>query len=197
MTDHDSGTPPATYLETGPSLVWPPEGTHAVSRLASDHSKGVQRIPGEHLVTQVRLVASDAHHQTDVRSMNKRANWNSLSDLDAVLAARERQLLESGWGEWLNTYPWQFFCTLTFKYRVSTTIARAACSRWLQRLGQRAHHKVFYFCVLEQFASGAPHIHGVINAGDTIDADSIRAAWGLVDCSHEFESARMRRLGSA
>ena len=57
MIHRDYEEPTATYLETGSSPVWPPEGTHAVPRLTSDHSNSLPTHVVQRLVPQVRPLA--------------------------------------------------------------------------------------------------------------------------------------------
>lgn len=93
-----------------------------------------------------------------------------------------QQQLQDAWGDWLSTFPWQAWCTLTFKEewpdgtvftptQASATRAFGRFTRWLRKdspgLG--------WFCAHEVGSLGRLHLHALL--GGMEPYTSRRALW--------------------
>jgi len=75
------------------------------------------------------------------------------------------------WGDFIKSYPWQWFCHLTFDGNPSEAAANAEFKRWMNRVnriafGQRYYRDLSKGCTwirgTEQQGRGALHYHAVV-----------------------------------
>jgi hypothetical protein len=107
----------------------------------------------------------------------------TLADPKAIEEALWQKRVRQAWGEWLNEYPWDFFCTLTFRQRVATCEATKEGQLWIRRIGQRSAGKVYYHGVLEKSRRRRCHLHFLIQTKGRAGEAAIRNVWrsGLSD----------------
>src|SRR6202012_2871563 len=87
------------------------------------------------------------------------------------------------YGEWLNSMPWGFYCTLTTRYSMSVRAARRTAERLFSHL-QKNVGNVRLFWVAEPFDTKySYHLHALIFFAPPILSNSIeliRKAWQVV-----------------
>jgi hypothetical protein len=59
---------------------------------------------------------------------------------------------------WLNSYSWHWYATLTFRHPISPRRAWKLFNRWKIALKKHSHNRICYFMVLELDRSN-PHLH--------------------------------------
>ena len=83
--------------------------------------------------------------------------------LDTMKDAVLRKALRAGWGEWLGSYPWDHYATLTFRQVTGPDLARESFDRWMRRLAREAQLPLFWFLGIEDGRlNGRLHIHALI-----------------------------------
>lgn len=76
----------------------------------------------------------------------------------------DRRQLQDTFGNWLSQYPWNFWATLTFRFKVEKTLnAKRYFHRWLSQVSKKYGVRPSYFFAVEFFASGeSNHIHSLL-----------------------------------
>lgn len=103
-------------------------------------------------------------------------------------AARLRLTLcaRRAFGIWLqhHIHP-DHFVTLTFRYPTRAETAIREVHRWIQRVGQRAKHKIGWFYALERRAAGHLHLHALVVGTQSLPERALETAWrcGRADAS--------------
>lgn len=94
---------------------------------------------------------------------------------------RNRELsrqAKRGWGEWLESFPWDHYATLTFEEPRSPEAAVRAFHAWRGKLEGLVGHDIDWFYAVEAHASGAFHVHALLHDTKGLTIDGIRQAWG-------------------
>ena len=89
-----------------------------------------------------------------------------------------KKVLKKAYAEFLADYPWQWFCTFTFKIPPHPEAATKKFRLWVNRINRELYgcraqkHKrsVFWVLALEYHKSGVIHFHGLL--GDVIDLNT-------------------------
>lgn len=91
----------------------------------------------------------------------------------------KKAFYQRAYGDWLVTFPWQFWCTYTFEKPVSKLTAASMFKRYVRRVEQRVQQGLSWFVVYETGSAGDFHIHGLISTGVTARGTigHLRSAW--------------------
>ena len=81
------------------------------------------------------------------------------------------------WGDWLASFTWNYFVTLTFSYEPSSEFAICEFRRWIRRLEQRAQHGFTWFCATERGGGDLLHFHVLLSGLSRLSPTAIKAAW--------------------
>ena len=83
------------------------------------------------------------------------------------------------WAQYLNTFPWDWFATLTFSKRISTRIAFKMFNKWKIMLKKAVGNKIFYFMVIEKprFKGDNVHFHIFMNGVKAENPDVWKQRW--------------------
>lgn len=90
------------------------------------------------------------------------------------------------WGLFLHRYPWQWYCHLTFRRRVSVDRALMTFRHWMHKLNRkqfgnryvsRGHEGIRFVRGLEWQNRGAPHFHAMLIDCDRLAIEAAVAAW--------------------
>ena len=86
--------------------------------------------------------------------------------------------VREGYGTWLSKYPWQLWCTLTFRYAPSSASALRSYRRWLNRSGLWLGGLPYSFVGTEEGRLfGRVHLHALIGVGRCNDSLQIDREW--------------------
>ena len=90
------------------------------------------------------------------------------------------------WGIWLQHHvrP-DHFVTLTFRHPARVETAIREVRRWIQRVGQRAKHRIGWFYALERRGAGYLHLHVLVTGTRLLPTRDLERAWccGRADAS--------------
>ena len=95
------------------------------------------------------------------------------------------QKLDSPYANWLDTMPWDFFCTFTTRYSLTIPQARKAMERLYPRTFDYGGSTLFW-CAEPFDTKCGYHIHGLIRLDDRShkyhknDFDLIKESWRVV-----------------
>ena len=101
-------------------------------------------------------------------------DWIRPADLRGELWRRQ---LVQAWGQWLSTFPWDHYLTLTFRGEVTVGPARFHFRRLVRRIEQRSQQAVYWFMAVEIGAGGRVHIHALFGQTERLAPDAIAEAW--------------------
>ena len=87
------------------------------------------------------------------------------------------------WGQWLNEYDWDHYCTLTFHWEATIDGANRQFRRFIRRLERRTQGAINWFMVIEYGRGGCLHIHALLGTTNTLPDKSVDLAWpaGITD----------------
>ena len=100
-------------------------------------------------------------------------------------AASERYAVQA-WGRFLHRFPWQWYCHLTFRRRVSADRAIMTFRHWMHgrnrkefgnRYVERGHQGIRHVRGLEWQGRGAPHFHVLMLDCDKRSIEAAVADW--------------------
>ncbi len=71
---------------------------------------------------------------------------------------------KNAWAEYLNSFKWHWFFTLTFDKEISICMAYKKFYRWKNQIKSAVGHRIFYFLIPETTYKGDNiHFHGFMN----------------------------------
>lgn len=74
--------------------------------------------------------------------------------------------LHAAWTDWLSTFQWHYFATLTFAQPRTEASAARAFASYVRSLRQRQDGgDIGYFCGYEYGGAGRLHLHALLRAG--------------------------------
>ena len=90
---------------------------------------------------------------------------------------RAQANVPESWGQWLNEYDWDHYCTLTFQWEATVSGAIRQYQRFIRRLERRAQGAINWFMVIEYGRGGWLHIHALLGATNALLKESVDVAW--------------------
>ena len=83
------------------------------------------------------------------------------------------------WAQYLNTFPWDWFATLTFSKRTSIRIAFKRFNKWKVQIKKAVGNKIYYFLLIEKprFKTDNVHFHIFMSGTKGQNPDAFRQKW--------------------
>ncbi len=102
---------------------------------------------------------------------------DTLADPAAARIAATHALIPGAWGQWLDSFHWDHFGTLTFAEAPSLERGTMQFRRWIRRLEQRTQRRLFWFKAGERGPGGMYHFHFLVNGSSVLTCAALRSAW--------------------
>jgi len=94
-------------------------------------------------------------------------------------------------GNWLKSYAWRHYATLTDDCGNSAASLRRQGTRFVRRLATKARRRVDYFLIVEGASRGFPHLHALLLGTDSLTQREIERQWRPGwSCVRRFDPAR-------
>jgi hypothetical protein len=116
----------------------------------------------------------------------------SLADAHLERAGREGERLRREWGDFLATFAWCHFVTLTLRQPCSPErLRRRFLDQWIRRLASMTQTSPPYFFAIEETCAGWPHVHALVAATAALTTARLESAWdyGFTDV-REYDASR-------
>lgn len=94
-----------------------------------------------------------------------------------------KETLVNAYGNWLNSTTWNYYCTFTTRYQMTTKAARRAINRLHEHLSKHYNCSPKFFWVAEPFDTKCGcHLHALIEVENVrlVTRKDIRDAWQIV-----------------
>lgn len=85
--------------------------------------------------------------------------------------------LRQEWVNYLNTFNWDWFATLTFKNQPRTYTAKNEAKRWLNAIQRQEKRKIGYYMCMEFTKQGTPHLHLLMGNLEGVRRDKYWKLW--------------------
>jgi hypothetical protein len=111
---------------------------------------------------------------------------DELLSLQLQLAARAKSPLQTAWIEFLQRFPMQWFCTMTFKHHVHPEAADKLWRVWVSKLNrslygvrwyQRPECGIYWIRALELQKREVIHYHALVGDVQDMNASARRLRW--------------------
>ena len=96
---------------------------------------------------------------------------------------KPKDSLINAYGNWLNSMPWDYYCTFTTRYQLSLKSSRRSMIRLYAFLSEKYGCTTKLFWVAEPFDTKyGCHVHALIDVGDKalITSIDLKKAWQVV-----------------
>ena len=105
------------------------------------------------------------------------------SGLSKSKPVNRKKTLVAAYGNWLNSLTWNYYCTFTTRYQMTTKSARRSMQRFHEHLSTHYNCKPVIFWVAEPFDTKyGCHLHALIEVENTFSVTKkhLRDAWQVV-----------------
>jgi hypothetical protein len=193
MNNRDFESSPATYPETGPSRdsvrMGPFPASEQPPSMLSKDPTGMLKEPNGSCTTITPAPDRKVQQRKPTRKKSRRVpkcmeRLPRFGDTPEEKRILQRLDYSRNWGEYLETFTWHYFATLTFPNHgtASTDVscnpessvpeegpvdvppsidqARAAFDHWIRRLERASRDRVYFFMAIEK--SAQIHIHALV-----------------------------------
>jgi len=94
-----------------------------------------------------------------------------------AVAAQKGTGISREWGEFLNTFSWNWYCTLTFRYMISPGLARQYYRDFFADIQNVSDSPLGWFAVEERGSLGRLHVHALLIGMEHLNRREWERAW--------------------